>query len=398
MKKINTIEAYVYNIQQVNRIGTFPTSGLSIIENEFADIKLMGRIAFYQGDTTINPIVNCVFLDNGNIIAARSNGTIVLRTLLGVESVLLTIAGSDQWRGLFRSKNGIILVSPYHSTNREDNGIWKLNSDGTGFTQVCSWYNIAIEDEATIWQFIEDKNGYFYAGVYDQATKKPQIFKSINGGETWDLLVDFNTYLGITRLSHVHALHYDKWNDSIYVSLGEGDYNYKSIDCGETWIKVCDGMGKMTAIVATPYYRIFGTDVGGASDLLSLEVYITSDDILYQKVLSTWSQNLFGFRLSDVTGWIYGYTLIDSSVNVTSYFPPIDAITDPVALQTWKDTNPLYLSEWESYNLKYENEYPDDCIRPQHASIICSKDGGLTWEVLYKYFCNIWIKRFLYCF
>ena len=131
---------------------------------------------------------------------------------------------------------------------------------------------------------------------------------------------------------------------------------------------------------------VCGSD-GGYECILSKAYFNfkSSQTSLWYKVKSVctiWANVVFALRKSDVTGNIYAFTRIDSSVNVSSYYPPVAAISDPAELAAWKATNPLYLADWESYNEFAADKYPDDAIRPQHFAILVSEDDGDTWQLL----------------
>lgn len=89
-------------------------------------------------------------------------------------------------------------------------------------------------------------------------------------------------------------------------------------------------------------------------------------------------------RKSDITGWLYAFTINDASVDSTAYMPPVSAITSEDALNTWIASNPQHLSEWQEYNDMTKDVFPDDAVRPQHCAILISKNDGETWEILYK--------------
>ena len=124
---------------------------------------------------------------------------------------------------------------------------------------------------------------------------------------------------------------------------------------------------------------IIGSD--SAYDALVSKLY--SDDKTIRTVGRIWANTIFSLRRSDITGWIYAFTEIDSAVNNLNYYPPIDALTDVDTLNTWIASSPTYLSKWQAYNQRMQNIFPDDAIRPQHCSILVSKDCGESWEILY---------------
>ena len=95
-----------------------------------------------------------------------------------------------------------------------------------------------------------------------------------------------------------------------------------------------------------------------------------------------WANVAFAVRVSDITGWVYAFTLIDVSVNSAAYYPPVEAIDDQNALQSWKNGSPAYLAKWQAYHDEMLSLYPSDAIRPTHCGIFVSKDGGLHWEIV----------------
>lgn len=336
--------------------------------------------------TNSKDVANVAILNDYSVVYATSIGELHI-VKNGTDTLIKTIDGADQWRGFYVAKNGDLFVSPYHCTDTSNNGIWKLNSTKDDFVQVHQFTEAG--NESTIWTFAEDEIGNLYGGVYDQKINTPYILKSVDGGLTWSTIVNFATYFNISSMRHVHCIYYDKYNKTLYASLGEGDYNYKSSDGGVTWVKILNGIGKMTAITSTPYCRIFGTDVGAIdsvndTDILSAKIYITKDDVNFELVQEFWSMDIFGFRVSDVTGYIYAYTIVDSAVNDRNYFPPREAIDDMSVVTSWKATNPSKLSDWLKQYNKWKDIYPEDCIVPQHSAILVSRDGGHSWEVLAK--------------
>lgn len=350
----------------------------------------------YEGDTkkTSNYIVNAVVYPNGEIIAARQGGTIVKIALDGTETTLLTINGASDWRGLFMDSNLNVYASPHASVGSggdfamTDRGLYKLAYGSDSFVKVISLYNPSSTDtpetqpnDDTIWTMCEDADGYLYGGVYCHTQRfAPRIYRSADGGNTW---VDYFDFLSILpRGHHVHCIIYNVYNNALYAIIGEVNTILKSTDHGQTWTNLnleCEG-GKGTAMIAVPDGVIIGSDI--AYELIMSKMNVDENKITTRG--RVWANTCFGIRRSDVTGWIYAFGKIDSSVNSTSYMPPVSAISDAAALQSWKDSSPEHLSQWEKYHNYTKDIYPDDCIRPQHFAILVSKDNGNTWEVAYR--------------
>lgn len=349
----------------------------------------------YEGDTkkTSNYIVNAVVYPNGEVIAARQGGTIVKIALDGTETTLLTINGASDWRGLFMDSNLNVYASPHASVGSSggfamtDRGLYKLAYGSDSFVKVISLYNPSSTDtpetqpnDDTIWTMCEDADGYLYGGVYCHTQRfAPRIYRSADGGNTWEDYFDFLSIL--PRGHHVHCIIYNEYNNALYAIIGEVNTILKSTDHGQTWTNLnleCEG-GKGTAMIAVPDGVIIGSD--GAYELTMSKMNVDETKITTRG--RVWANTCFGTRKSDVTGWIYAFGKIDSSVNSTSYMPPVSAISDAAALQSWKDSSPAHLAQWEKYHNYTKDIYPDDCIRPQHFAILVSKDNGNTWEVAY---------------
>ena len=350
----------------------------------------------YEGDTkkTSNYIVNAVVYPNGEIIAARQGGTIVKIALDGTETNLLTINGASDWRGLFMDSNLNVYASPHASVGSSggfsmtDRGLYKLTYGESTFEKVIALYNPSSTDipetqsnDDTIWTMCEDADGYLYAGVYCHTVRfAPRIYRSTDGGNTW---VDYYNFLPILPQGHhVHCIIYNEYNNALYAIIGEVNTILKSTDHGQTWTNLnlaCEG-DKGTAMIAVPDGVIIGSD--GAYELTMSKMNVDETKITTRG--RVWANTCFGTRKSDVTGWIYAFGKIDSSVNSTSYMPPVSAISDAAALQSWKDSSPEHLAQWEKYHNYTKDIYPEDCIRPQHFAILVSKDNGNTWEVAYR--------------
>jgi hypothetical protein len=227
----------------------------------------------------------------------------------------------------------------------------------------------------------EDNKGNLYAGVYAHTVRpNADIWKSTDGGNTWSVVVDMIDYAPTAM--HIHCVYFCPWQKALYCLVGEINTVWKSIDGGATWVNLNIVLTvKGTMITSTPYCRIIGSD--GA---YACEIDITTDDVTHKTVYSGAASTVFAFRTSDITGFIYAFCKIDSSVNVLSYYPPIGALSDENILTDWINTNPNNLSLWQDYNAKMTLDNPLDAIRPQHVRILISKDGGFTWEEAYKEF------------
>lgn len=380
----------------------------SILSNDyFGSIRISPEIKknepkplVYFGDTKVSDgyLCNAVAYPNGVIIGARSNGTIVKIDLDGNETTLLTIQGATDWRLLWMDSNMNVYASPHSSVknaetpslNVADRGLYRLAYNASSFSKVISLYDASSSDpklrennDDTIWTMCEDASGNLYGGVYSHTIHyRPTLYKSADKGVTWNAVFDFLTIS--PNGHHVHCVTYNKYNNALYVIIGEVNTIYKSTDGGASWIDLdvkCE-IDKGTSLFAVEDGMIIGSD--SAYNCIMSKLY--ADDKTIKTNGKIWANTVFGIRQSDVTGWIYAFCKIDSSVGSTSYYPPISALTDPNALNQWKSSAPKYtLDAWIEYSNSISSIYPQDAIRPQHCAILISKDNGETWQVLWKY-------------
>jgi hypothetical protein len=348
----------------------------------------------YVADTKVssNHIVNAVAFDNGEIIACRAGGNVVKIANDGTESVLLHIDNVGEWRLCWKDSNNNVYVSPHGSFGGSvalsDRGLYRLANGGSQFVKVLELYNPSSSDtpvtqnnDDTIWTMCEDCDGYLYAGVYCHSVRyAPRLYRSTDGGTTW---VDYHNFLPDSPgARHVHCIEYNQYNNALYCILGEVNTVYKSTDKGNTWTDLntpCED-AKGTTLTPVKDGIIIGSD--SAYECIMSKLY--SDDITVKSKSAIWADIVFAVRVSDVTGWIYAFCRVDSSVNVTDYMPPLNALTSASALENWIESDPSHLSDWEEYRERVKDFYPDDSIRPTHFAIQRSQDNGETWEVIYR--------------
>ena len=357
-----------------------------------------GQIA-YIGDTKSSDgyICNAVMYEDGVIIAARSNGKIVRIGYDGTETELLSLTGSNfEWRGLYMDSNENVFASPHASwgsMQMSDRGLYKLVKGENSMSKVISLYdpNSEVETETeqnddTIWTMCEDSSGNLYAGVYAHTVRaNPAIYKSTDGGDTWEYYFNFRTEGLASNGEHIHTIIYSEWQKALYVIVGEVNTIFKSIDGGDTWEDLNVKLTvKGSSMCATPYGIFIGSDGAFNCDIDVLY----NDDKTHKKVFRGWANTIFAIRCSDLTGFLYAFTKIDSSVNNEHFFPPVEALTDPSLIETWEQSvSESEYANWLAYHDSIEDEYPEDCIRPQHYSILVSRDGGEHWKPLKRFSC-----------
>jgi len=380
----------IVSLENANLGGWFEQSNISPMA-EPADRPLV-----YEGDTKSNSslsyINNAVIYPDGVIIAARTDGTVVRISLAGVEAQLLAVSGSKiDWRGLFMDSRHNVFASPhatFGSLTMTDRGLYKLAPGGNAFTKVISLYDPSSQDpheaeqnDDTIWTMCEDCDGYLYAGVYAHTVRNsPRIYRSADGGDTWGDLFDFSELAPTGK--HMHCIIYNQYNNALYAIVGEVNTIFKSTDHGESWTNLgvaCED-SKGTAMIAVPDGVLIGSD--SAYSFLISKMY--ADESHAETKARFWASTCFGLRRSDATGWLYAFGKMDSSINTSNYMPPIEALTDQAALNTWIASGPTHLADWQKYHNNTKDVYPEDCIRPTHFGIYVSKDNGESWECIFR--------------
>ena len=246
-----------------------------------------------------------------------------------------------------------------------------------------------MTNDDTIWTMCEDAEGYLYAGVYAHSYRRnPAVYISANNGVTWTYRYNFangvlslDKYFALAR--HVHCINYNEYDKCLYAAVGEINTIVKCQDRGVTWqdLGVICYYGQPTYVLGVKDGVVIGSDGHYSCGVSKLYA-----DMKTVKLCGRTAPGfIFNIRRSDITGWLYAFTRIDNVVQDPEKCPPIEAKTDPDALQDWKDNvaDPGWLGQWTLYNQWAAKYYPEDAIRPEHAVILVSRDNGDTWEVLH---------------
>lgn len=350
-----------------------------------------------KGDSksTSNYIVTSIVTSYGDIIIARSGGKVFRLSTSGKETEILNIPGAEDWRGLWEDSKGNVFISPHctpalGSIKIEDRGIYKLSPTDSFFRKVYNFYNpqseIQTEREKnndTIWTFCEDEDGAIYAGMYAHTIRNnPSIYKSLDNGETWDCIYNFNTSGLLTKGRHIHGIVYSRVDKSLYCIVGEINDLFKSRDGGHTWISLgvkCE-LAKGSALYAVKDGIIIGSD--SAYDLVMSKYYFKNRKVKTTSRLA--GATIFAIRQSDLTHRIYAFSKIDGSVKLPSYFPPFSAKYNKIELLKWLLHSGIARYNWLLYYLRMYKRFPEDAFFPQHNYILMSDNDGETWQVIFK--------------
>jgi len=186
---------------------------------------------------------------------------------IGCRGLFVNSAGST-FLGLTRT--GKLMV-----THRRTPRVWDES-----LTYKCSDCTPNTNNSA-VWKMCEDDRKRLYVGEYGGSWSDTCafIYRSNDGGQTWSTV-----YEGTGR--HVHFLRYDRWNNVVYASIGDGEGRQQIItSCsgGASWdtLSIDGCLAQPTDMMATEDHRIFGSDCGSETNC----IYRTADNETFDVTL-----------------------------------------------------------------------------------------------------------------
>ncbi len=219
-------------------------------------------------------------------------------------------------------------------------------------------------------------------GAYTGATEERGVYKSTDGGDTWKKVLYVNNLTGAAELSIDHhnpnVLYAAMWHHQRtpwkIISGGEGSGLYKSVDSGETWTKMDQGlpekMGKMAIAVsrANPekVYALIESD--SYTDKSGLYVSNNSG--------KSWSQVSGDNRLTQ-RAWYYTEVFPDPNNEEVVYVLSAPALRSIDGGKTWEtlsgthgDFHDLWINPDDSSNMVIAND----------GGAAISFNNGKTWS------------------
>ncbi|MFT5230805.1 MAG: photosystem II stability/assembly factor-like uncharacterized protein [Planctomycetota bacterium] len=207
-------------------------------------------------------------------------------------------------------------------------------------------------------------------GKYPSPTAERGVYKSIDGGKTWKKTLFANNYSGASELSmdmnNPQILYAALWHHQRtpwkMISGGDGSGLYKSIDAGETWVPLENGlpkeMGKMAIAVcrsnSNKVYALIESDT--QTDQSGLYVSKDAGD--------NWSQVSGDNRLTQ-RSWYYIEVFPDPNDDETVYVLSAPALRSKDSGKTWERITGTH------------GDYHDLWINPDNSKNLCiANDGG----------------------
>lgn len=249
------------------------------------------------------------------------------------------------------------------------NGIYKSTDEGK------TWQHIGLKETEQISRIIIHPTNpdiiYVAAqGKYTAATSERGVYKSIDGGKSWKKTLFVNNLTGAAELSmdalNPQVLYAAMWEHQRtpwkIISGGTGSGLYKSIDAGETWNKMEDGlpkeMGKMSIAVAQ-------SNSNKVYALIESDTY-TDQSGLYvsNNAGKSWSQVSGDNRLTQ-RAWYYIELFIDPNDEDTVYVLSAQAFKTKDGGKSWDRITGTH------------GDFHDLWIHPKNSSnMVIANDGG----------------------
>ena len=220
----------------------------------------------------------------------------------------------------------------------------------------------------------QDPNTVFVAaqGALHSKSTERGIYKSSDGGETWKKVLYVDDKTGCTDLSmdmhNPRILYASMWEHGRLpwkvVSGGPGSGLYKSVDSGETWEKMSEGLPK---------------DMGK----MAISVCRSNPEKVYALIESDWEKNAGGLYVSMNAGkkwtqvtdnhrliqrsWYYIKVFADPQDENTVYVMSAPALRSTDGGKTWEDLDTPH------------GDHHDLWINPKNAkNIVIADDGGAS--------------------
>ncbi len=249
-------------------------------------------------------------------------------------------------------------------------GVYKSTDAGK------TWTHIGLKETQHISRVIihpSNPSVVFVAaqGALYGSTEERGIYRSTDGGKTWEKVLYVNDMTGGVELSmdmnHPEVIYAAMWHHQrkpwTIISGGEGSGLYKSMDGGDTWKKIHTGLPKELGKMAISVCR-------------------SNSNRVYALVESDSNKGLGGLFISNNAGKSWSRVSDDNRLTQRAWYYT-DIATDP------NDDNTIYVmsasvlrsidggKSWENLGRGTHGDFHDLWINPKNSkNIVASNDGG----------------------
>ena len=259
--------------------------------------------------------------------------------------------------------------APRAVTTSYGNGVYKSIDEGK------TWEHIGLDKTQQISRIIihPDNSEVVYVaaqGAINGPTKERGIYKSIDGGKNWKNVLYINKLTGASELSidynNPEILYATMWNHQRLpwkvISGGDGDGVYKSLDGGESWKKIENGLpnelGKMAISISRANSNKVYLLVEGNSNKRSGGLFVSNN------AGDSW-QKVSSYAELTSRAWYYIEVFADPNDENIVYVLSARAFRSVDGGKNWKRINSGH------------GDYHDLWINPQNSkNMIISDDGG----------------------
>ena len=259
--------------------------------------------------------------------------------------------------------------APRGVTTSYGNGVYKSIDEGK------TWEHIGLEETQQISRIVihPDNSDIVYVaaqGAINGPTEDRGVYKSIDGGKNWENVLFVDNQTGVSELSidynNPEILYATMWNHQRLpwkvISGGDGDGVYKSLDGGESWKKIENGLpnelGKMAISVSRANSNKVYLLVEGNSNKRSGGLFVSNN------AGDTW-QKVSSYAELTSRAWYYIEVFADPNDENIVYVLSARAFRSVDGGKSWKR---IYSGH---------GDYHDLWINPQNSkNMIISDDGG----------------------